>query len=85
MQQFPDKALQLVEAGAPGCTPGQHSAILQRLWASVQEGRELVCWLRWVTLSPAHVSHSCATPASLLGELILIPSPTLLRLCCAGT
>ena len=45
MQHFPDKALQLVEAGAPGCTPGQHSAILQRLWASVQEGRELVCLL----------------------------------------
>ena len=46
MEQYPAQALELVQAAAPGRTHEQHEAILERLWASVQEGRELICWLR---------------------------------------
>ena len=68
IEQHPERALTLVQDAAPGYTHEQHSAILQRLWASIQEGRELVCWLRWATLSMAHVSHSCAVPYPLWVE-----------------
>ena len=46
MEQYPAQVLELVQAAAPGCTHEQQEAILGRLRASVQEGRELICWLR---------------------------------------
>ena len=58
--------LKLVEAAAPDCTRKQHSTTLQRLWASVQEGRQLVCWLRSATPSLVHVCHSYAAPHTFL-------------------
>ena len=45
MEQYPARVLELVQAAASG-THEQHKAILGRLRASVQEGRELICWLR---------------------------------------
>ena len=46
MGRYPAQALELVQAAAHGCTHEQHEAILERLRASVQDGRELICWLR---------------------------------------
>ncbi len=62
MEQHRAKALELVQAAAPGRTHEQHEAILERLRASVQEGRELICWLRRGALSIARVVHNCAAP-----------------------
>ena len=46
MEQYPARVLELVEAAASSHTHEQHEATLGRLRASMQESRELICWLR---------------------------------------
>ena len=46
VEDYPELALKLVQAAASSKPPPVQEAILERLKASVQEGRELVCWLR---------------------------------------
>ena len=46
VDQYPARVLELVQAAASSCTHEQHEAILGRLRASMQEGREVICWLR---------------------------------------
>lgn len=54
MEECPDEALKLVQKGVRGYTQEQHKEMLQHLRNSVQAGRELVCWLRWVHPSAEH-------------------------------
>ena len=58
IEKHRDQALELVQAAAAGYTPEEHEEILKRLWVSVREGHELVCWLRWGALSTVHVFYS---------------------------
>ena len=47
IEQYPAQALELVQARASSlCTHEEHKTTPKRLQASLQEGRELICWLR---------------------------------------
>ena len=54
MEECPDEALKLVQKAARGYTQEQHKEMLQCLRNSVQVGRELIRWLRWVHPSAEH-------------------------------